>query len=323
MKNDEVKEDKVKELGIFTNGNEDSFKSDKDVKRKLALSGDIYYTTPLPKNPTLNNYLQRASERQEQMKEMAINNENFVGIILPETSSIHIMGDLHFGNPNTDNERIAREIEAIKNTPNNYLFLVGDVVDGIFWGGASDQSQTLNEQYGFLRTFFKEMKGKLLLGVSGEHDSKWASKSGADPYFMMTEESEAPYVRGVAEVSIAVGEQDYKLAVQHKAKGHSMYNKNHPTYRESRFSLQGCDVYISAHTHQKQIAQEAIREFGGARQVTHVSVGPYKSSDEYSERQGYIKQGPEEMFGASIRLRKDNKKVDVLPDILEAIKTWN
>jgi len=154
-------------------------------------------------------------------------------------------------------------------------------------------------------------------------NSKWASKSGSDPYFDFTERTGAPYVRGVAEVEINVGnKQIYKGVTQHRARGHSMYNKNHPTFREARFELQGADFYISSHTHTKQISKETIREHGGARDILHISTGPYATGGEYSERSGYPRQDPKELFGASFRLHKDEKYIDSEYSILKAHEKW-
>jgi hypothetical protein len=86
--------------------------------------------------------------------------------------------------------------------------------------------------------------------------------------------------------------------------------------------VQGADIYISAHTHRKQVSQEAVRHFGGAKKVTHISTGSYKTGDEYGDRNGFAKQKPEEMYGASLRLHEDKKQVDVEYDILEAIRKW-
>lgn len=304
-----------------------NFRSDQQIKRELAIKGELppQYHSPVVKPQELKDYIRRAEERKQMMKEASPLSDNHIEVDLPKTSGVAFMGDMHFGNPNTDNKRILQEVEAIKETPNFFVALMGDLVDGIWWGGAgqSEQSQSLSEQHGFLRTLFRSLRGKVLFAVSGEHDSKWASKSGSDPYDIMSGETGAPYIRGIAEVGINVGDFLYKLVAGHKMRGHSMYNKNHPTYRASKFGIQGADVYASAHNHQKQIAQETLRDFGEEREVTHVAVGPYKDSDEYGDRSGFAKQKRGEMGGAAVRLHDDKKKVDVEKDILDAIKKWS
>ncbi len=312
----------VKEKGICLPNGE--FESDRQIKRKLALEGQttpVFEDSKFPRD--LNTYLDIADKRAKEMAELSPIHET-ARVSVAETSIINIMSDVHIGNPNVDISRFKQELEVIMNTPNSYILFTGDLVDGIFWGGVSggEQSLNLSEQHGFLRSLFTSLKGKVIAGLSGEHDSKWASKTGSDPYDIMEEITGAPYLRGIAEIELNVGDQLYKIVAQHRARGFSMYNKNHPTYRESRFDLQGGDVYISAHTHKKQIAQETIRNFGGSTLVTHVSTGTYKNGDEYGDREGYAHQKPEEMFGAAIRLHADKKLVEVNYDILEAGRKW-
>ncbi len=300
-----------------------SFKSDKDIKREAALDLgspliiESHVEEPLNVFENLDNARQRAES-------MAYPNLGKVEAYIPNTSIIAIIGDVHLGHPNVDHDRVAREIQAISNTPDVFVILTGDLVDGIFWGGesGSEQTQTINEQQAFVRSLFKELRDRVIVAVSGEHDSKWASRAGADPYSQFSEITGSPYIRGVAEISLNVGEENYQIVAQHKAKGHSMYNKSHPTFRQARFHLQGADVYLSAHTHQKQISQESMRDTEGSHIVTHVNTGAYKTGDGYGERMGYVSQNSDDMFGAAIRLHADRKQVDVSHSILEAIRQW-
>lgn len=314
-------------MGIFKKPKLDSFESDSEIKRKLALEGQTRPEISGIKFPKdFDDYSNIAKRRSKDVHELSPRTEETIKVRLPRTSIISFIGDVHAGHPNSDYERLQQEIEVIRNTPDSYVVFTGDLIEGIHWGGASQSEQvmSLDEQGGFLRSMFKKLRGKVLAGVSGEHDSKWAARTGSDPYSQFSEIAEAPYVRGIAELDIDVGEQNYRGVVQHRAKGYSMYNKNHPTFRQARFHNQGADFYVSGHTHQKQVSQEAIREFGKkAREVTHLSIGTYKGSDEYSERKGYSPQAREEMGGASIRLRDDRKKIDLDSDVLEAHRKWN
>lgn len=304
-----------------------SFKSESSIRREMAIKGevpDLRFVTPVKVPRDVNYYLDQATEVAENKREVSPRAENYIELELPRTAIVSVMGDLHFGHPETDNQRIKRELEVIRNTPDSYVILNGDLLDGIFWGGASGGEQTadLTEQRLFLASLFGALKGKVLVGTSGEHDSKWASKSGGDPYFDFSERTGAPYVRGVAELSVNVGQQNYRVVTQHQARGHSMYNKNHPTYREARFELQDADVYVSSHTHQKQISKEAIRKFGRADEIVHISTGSYKGQDNYTDRSGFVPQHDRQKFGASFRLHADRRHVDVEYDILEAHRNW-
>jgi len=311
-----------KEAGLYTNSKDSSFKTTRQVRMEMQRNGelpDMQHLTPVPKTKSLNDYLDTADKRSKQIKELDGKSNNHVKVSFPDTTAVHVLGDLHIGNPNTDHRRIAREVEAIKNSEDKVI-LAGDLVDGIFWGGESQSEQSLNlsEQRGALRGIFRSLRDKIVVAVSGEHDDKWASKTGGSPYEILAGETGAPYVRGIAEVEAQVGEEDYNVVVAHKMRGHSMYNKNHPTMRMSKFNLPGGDVYVSAHNHQKQISQEAVREIGNkTRQVTHIAIGPYKTKDGYGDRSGFVEQGDEQLGGASFRMHSKRKKVDVEPNIEE------
>lgn len=317
--------DRIK--GLFRGPNEADFASEQTVRRELAIRGQtpvrLHSRIIRPKN--FDEHADHARERAKSQEELSPRTESVVKVRMPRTSIVSVIGDTHLGHPKTDYRRLQREVEVVANSPDSYAILTGDLAEGIHWGGAGGGEQVLNldEQHGMMRGLWRKLKGKVIVGVSGEHDSKWAAQRGSDPYSQFTEETGAPYVRGIAEVEAQVGDQKYRIVGQHRARGFSMYNKNHPTYRQSRFHLQGADVYISAHRHQKQVSQEALRDFGKTgRVVTHVAAGTYKGGDEYSDRQGFVPQVREEMGGASFRLHAGRKKVDVEPDIVEAHQRW-
>lgn len=311
-----------KEKGLWLDGN--TFVSDEEIRRKLANKQTrVEFSKQLKKARELKDYSSIAIARSQQAEELSPRESNHFSLGVAANALINFIGDWHIGHPKTDYHRIEDEVSIIANTPDSYVALLGDAVDGIHWGGSAQGEDILNltEQRGFLKSIWRALGGKILFTVSGEHDSKWASKTGADPYAEFTEQTGAPYVRGVAEVDITSGEETYKVVAAHKARGHSMYNKTHPGMRQARFGVQGADIYASGHTHQKGSSQEEIRDFGGeSREVTHINVGPYTSGGEFAEREGFPTQTKEQQGGIVARLLKrgEKKHVEVVTDIAEA-----
>lgn len=305
-----------------------TFMSEGDIKRRLAHQETrAEFLSRIPKSPDLKRYLEIAKERANQANEMSSRNDGTISVGVVAEAIIAYMGDFHLGHPNVDHKRIEDEVNAVAGTKGAYVAMMGDMVDGVFFGGSAQGENTLNitEQHGLLKAIRKTLNGKVLFGVGGEHDQKWASKTGADPYANFSEETGAPAVRGIVEAEIKSGDDTWNVVAAHKMRGHSMYNKTHPDMRQSRFGIQGADVYVSAHTHQKGVAQEQIRDFGeDSHEVTHISIGPYKSGDEYSQREGFPKQTTDEQGGVATKLTKrDGKKhVETDPDIVSAIKKW-
>ena len=315
----------MKEFGIFRSGNESSFQSDKEVRKKLILDGQFpeIHQKDFSKRKSLSYWTQRAEQRSQDLNEATGVLDTLLQVELPPWAIIALMGDFHFGHPKTDHKRIEQEVLAIKDSKRGFVVLGGDLVDGMWWGGnsQSEQSANLEEQYRFLNSLFDELKGRVVVAVSGEHDSKWASKAGIDPYILMTEVSNIPYVRGIAEVTINTGNQRYDLVTAHKLRGHSMYNNVHPEMRAGK-ELQGADIYSGHHTHTKGYSQQAIRSFGDSKVVSYISNGPYKNTDDYGERSGFTRQKTDQLFGHLIQLNPEQKDVKIDDDILSGIRRW-
>lgn len=297
-----------------------------ETKDVSAHKNEPVFKSKIPQTRTMSSWIEQTRLRSEDMKEESPVASNVVDVYLPAVAMISMVGDAHFGSPETDYERLEREFDLIKNTENSYVCLMGDLVDGFFWGGVaqSEQSANMEEQFLFLASLFRELRGKVIVAVSGQHDSKWAAKTGLDPYAQFSEITGAPYVRGMAEVNLQVGEIDYKVTVQHQARGFSMYNKTHPAMRNSNFNVQGADSYNSADSHQKGLAVQSVREFGGtSREVVFGVTGPYKRRDEYAERKGNPVLGESEMGGYTLLFHADEKKIEPELDITDAHRKWS
>ncbi len=277
---------------------------------------------PKPK-VEVGHWLKRAKCASQGLLEDTSVTDGVVRVTLPDLGILSAIGDIHEGNARTDYDRVEEELTLIHETRNSFVLWGGDLVHGIFWGGTSqgEQAVSLEHQFQFLTSLFDMSRGKTVVAVSGEHDSKWASKTGIDPYSFIGERNGAAYVRGVAEVEVTCGSQRYNLVVAHKLRGSSIYNNAHPEMRAGR-EIAGADAYIGFHTHRKAITQQPAREFGGERLVTYVSGGPYCSGDDYAQREGFIKQMPHQLFGAALRFHGDEKRIDVDTDIIYAHRKW-
>jgi len=311
-----------KEKGLFSP--DGKWRSDREIKRKLALDGQL---PPIiegtPERKTFKDYVNIAIQRSKDAMEFSPHAEGKVKVTVPDDAKLNFIADVHAFHPETHHERLFQEIETIMETPKSYIVFGGDLVEGVHWGGAGggEQVGSLDEQRGFLRELFKRTKGRVIAAVSGEHDSKWAAKTGADPYSDFSELTNAPYKRGLLELNLEAGDQKYTGLIAHKLRGNSIYNNLHPPMRASR-EVQGHDFYLSGHTHRKGVAIQAVREKDGARNVAFGVSGPYKETDEYTQRSGWISQKTKQLFGFTARFNPDEKKIEIDEDIISANKKW-
>jgi len=311
------------ERGLYTNQNESSFKSERDVKRELALKGEfpVFETPMVGQERPFEYWSERFRARQEQFKESSIlTDHQHVTIQFNEDTIINFIGDTHVGSPNVFYDRIEQELTAIVNTPNSYVILCGDLVDGFFFNPAEFSAmEQPEEQWSYIDSLMKFLASnkRLLIGFGGDHDG-WPKKMGTDPYYKFSNDLNAYYMQGVGHLTAKVGDQEYKLTGAHKLPGHSIRDNTWASKRASA-EIQGADIYFSAHTHKKGHSLQAIKSFGGdARKVYFISIGPYKSTDDFSRKHGWAQQSEEEMFGCAIKLSKDKKKIEYFDSILEA-----
>lgn len=268
-------------------------------------------------------YVNVAIHRSKQAREFSPQSNGRIKATVPDIAIVNFIADLHAFNPNTHHERIFEEIEQIMQTPNSYIIFGGDLIEGVYWGGASGSEQvgTLDEQRGFMRELFKRTAGRVIGAVSGEHDSKWSAKSGADPYHDFTELTGAPYKRGLLEIDLVAGDSEYSGLIAHKLRGSSLYNNLHPPMRASR-EIQGHDFYFSGHTHRKAVGIQPVRDKFDSRSVAFGVSGPYKETDEYTQRSGWVEQRTKQLYGFAVRFNPSIKRIEIDEDIVRANKNW-
>ena len=314
------KQMKENERGLYYGSDENSFKRRTEIIRNMIIDTPEM-VTPLPERKDFLYWSQRLKERQDQYRETSTHPEH-ITIKFPETTILNFIGDTHIGSPDTDYKRLEREINIIANTPNSYVVLLGDLVDGFFFNPAQfKQVEQPPEQWEYvnaLLTFLASNK-KLLVAISGDHD-QWPTKMGVDPYAEFADNFQAYYMKGVSYMSIVVGETEYKITGAHRVPGHSMYNNAHPQMRAERFGgAAGSDIIVAGHTHRKGHSEQAYKTFPGISQVSHyISLGPYKATDDYAQKLGFSKLSPEEMYGCAVVLNKDTHNVTYYHDIIQA-----
>lgn len=297
--------------------------SSSQVKRKLAMEGQLPPVIEgLPERKTFKDYATIAIARSKDAKEFSRQAQGKVVVRVPDDAILNFISDVHAFHPNTDHQRIFQEIEVIMETPKSYIVFGGDLIEGVFWGGASmEQVGSLDEQKGFLRELWKRTEGRVVAAVSGEHDSKWSAKTGADPYGEFTELTGGAYKRGLLELTMEAGDEAYQGLIAHRLRGNSIYNNLHPPMRASR-EVQGFDFYVSGHTHRKGVGIQAVRNAEGAKSVAFGVSGPYKETDEYAQRSGWIEQRTSQLYGFALRFSPEERLIEIDEDILNANKKW-
>ena len=108
---------------------------------------------------------------------MEINDFRIIGS-LSERYLIEPLGDIHLGAVNCDKDKLQARINRIKNTPNCYTIIMGDIADAItlhdkrFDGNTVDpELKEPERQYEYAEEVLRPIKDKIIGIHTGNHDS--------------------------------------------------------------------------------------------------------------------------------------------------------
>ena len=198
---------------------------------------------------------------------------------LPYAEQIEIipMADLHMGDSNSDFKLIMDRIEHIKNTPNVYCILGGDLMDcaiassvGDTYGANLKPMDQLNQCV----KIFEPIKDKILAVLPGNHENRMYKSDGLDITEMMCAQLGIPekYSSTTALLFVRFGKGDrcnryrpylYTIYVTHGSGGGRKEGG-----KINRLADLACivdaDVYIMGHTHLPAILRNTFFRVSGS-----------------------------------------------------------
>lgn len=106
-----------------------------------------------------------------------------------EQLEIHIFADEHIGDEHSDMKRLLERIEYVKNTPNAYCILNGDLLDNATKTSIGDTyTQVFNPMEQLQRgvEIFEPIKDKILCLTHGNHENRTYKKEGINLSAMLS-----------------------------------------------------------------------------------------------------------------------------------------
>ncbi len=192
-----------------------------------------------------------------------------------DTIEIHPMADLHIGDSQCDYKLIMERIEHIKNTPNCYCILDGDLMDTAIASSIGDTyAANLQpmEQLKHCVKIFEPIKDKILAVLPGNHENRVYKSDGLDITEMMCAQLGISdrYSPTTALLFIRFGETKHR----HRRQLYTCYcchgsgGGRREGGKVNRLadlaSIVDADIYIHAHTHLPLIFKEAYFRVSGA-----------------------------------------------------------
>jgi predicted phosphodiesterase len=313
--------------GLYRSAEESSFVSEEQLREEVQQAEvqrflstpteDPVFETPLNASKGFEYWSRRFIITQE--KELEV--QEFVKearITLPHKKcAIALTSDWHVGGKNVAYRLLESEAHIISSCPYYYVATVGDLADNFMFNPAQaeDQLEQIQAQAQYVQNYFRMMadKKKLLAAVVGNHDDKWAKKTGLSLYHNFTQDYGAYLMRGMSRIILQVGDVEYKIAVAHKLQGSSIRDPNWAQKRALDAGAWGADIVCSGHTHQKGYQWKTYREYGDplGQDFLALQLSTYKYSDGYTEDNGMGDKVEKEIGGLAVVLDPD--RYDIMP----------
>lgn len=194
-----------------------------------------------------------------------------------ETVELHIFADEHIGDEHSDIKRVMERIEHVKNTPNAYCIMNGDIMDNATKTSIGDTyTQVFNpmEQLEKAVELFAPVKDKILCITHGNHENRTYKKEGINLSRLIADQlglSER-YTPTSAVLFVRLGEESrhhresngsgkyrqicYTLYVLHGSGGGRKEGAKAIRLADMA-SIIDTDIYIHSHTHLPMIMKQA------------------------------------------------------------------
>jgi hypothetical protein len=203
--------------------------------------------------------------------------------------AISFISDVHLGNPFCDVARLKKTLDAIHNEENMYIALGGDTIDNFIIQKLISQTDKTDiavyKQWMLFKYILEEYQDSFLYVGLGNHEEftkKMALISAQDIFvdknkFIYTG-SNGTYV------FVTVGNEEYRISINHKLKYNSVLNRHHAHKRKYDLaSIGDLDIITMEHLHEGGL--ETFWRHGKKRLA--LSCGTFKLFDEFGESLGY------------------------------------
>ena len=228
---------------------------------------------------------------------------------------IHPMADLHIGDAHCDYKGILERLEYIKNTPNAYVILDGDLMDTAIASSVGDTyGATLSpmDQLKECVKLFEPIRGKILAVLPGNHENRVYRTDGLDVTQLMCSQLgiQDRYSPTTALLFVRFGKQTrhnsqgrrqlYTIYCCHGAGGGKLVGGK-ANRLEALAGIVDADIYCHAHTHAPLIFKQSFYRVSGSNSsvalVDKLFVNTAAALDYggYGDYQGYkpaSKQAP-------------------------------
>jgi len=208
---------------------------------------------------------------------------NYFKFKFPESIILYPTGDLHIGADTTIHGEIAKIVKFCHDHPNIKIVLLGDYIDNFgkfaVGGGIHEQAISITKQKELAEWIAKYLGNKILGVIQGCHEEFSYRADGFDFGKYLANKADARYLGKQAILDLEVGENTYKVLVDHNERWSSTMNMTHGLKQTCRF-FKDFDIGIGAHRHVPNAEVTLIR----GKMVHTCKISSYKKPDRFIEK---------------------------------------
>ena len=241
-------------------------------------------------------------------------------------AEIHVLADLHLGDPHCDEAWIIERVKRIASTPNAYALLNGDLMNVATKTSASDiyaETLTPMQQLNKATAMLRPLKGKILGACAGNHELRVALSDSIDLTELLSRELAFPYSPEGIFLFVALGRSNgdthnrpitYTIYMTHgMGGGRTAGGKANAVQRMAQ--VVDADLYVMSHVHSPTVFRDAFYRVNQANRSVQRVERLYVITGASMDYGGYVQRmiyTPASKRSPVIRLCGSRKCVDAV-----------
>ena len=204
-----------------------------------------------------------------------------------EDITIYPIADVHLGSQECMEQEFIKFINMVKETPNVYLVLGGDLIDNGVRNGLTNVFRATmppSQQKREMANILAPVRDKILCAVSGNHERRSGKDVDDDPTYdiLCKLDKEEIYRENMVFMKLQFGEiagagqsnPTYTLVVTHGAGGGQLTSGAVLRGERISYAIDGADCFIFGHTHKPFVTNPGKIVIDKSNNI--VSVKPFK-----------------------------------------------
>jgi hypothetical protein len=259
-----------------------------DHGKSIPLAAPVDYTIPpLPSEVASVDEIIAVRLKEFERKKAAADGRQLipVRIKIKGPVGLHFFGDPHLDDPGCDLRAIMEDVATIKTTRGMLAASIGDHQN--LWIGRlarlyANQKTTAKEAWRLVEWFMRELRGRWLFLIAGNHDL-WQGEG--DPAQWIASQATALYEPHQVRLALQFpGGCEIRVSARHEFPGSSIWNPTHGQLRAAHLRMHD-HLIISGHKHTGGYQMFRVE---AADLITHcVQLGSYKLYDDYALAKGF------------------------------------